>query len=55
MGVLLLAGTSGCEKIEKYKVSVNEPDKVWDSYTLPSSALGGYTPVIDMEGNEVTH
>ncbi|MEE2732356.1 MAG: aryl-sulfate sulfotransferase [Pseudomonadota bacterium] len=54
-GALLLAGISGCEKIEKYNVSVYEPDKVWDSYTLPSSALGGYTPVIDMQGNVVTH
>lgn len=55
MGVFLLGGISGCEKIEKYNVSINKPDKVWDSYTLPSSALGGYTPVIDMEGNIVTH
>ena len=55
IGILLLTGISGCEKVEKYVVTINKPDKVWDSYTLPSSALGGYTPVIDMEGNVVTH
>ncbi len=54
MGLFLLAGISGCDKNEKYTVSIYKPDKVWDSYTLPSGALGGYTPVIDMEGNVIT-
>ncbi|NPU94868.1 MAG: hypothetical protein HPY82_23435 [Gammaproteobacteria bacterium] len=54
MALFLLVGISGCDKNEKYTVSIYKPDKVWDSYTLPSSALGGYTPVIDMEGNVIT-
>ena len=54
-GVFLASIISGCERVETYIVSVNKPDKTWDSYTLPSSALGGYTPVIDMEGNVITH
>ncbi|HVK98586.1 MAG TPA: aryl-sulfate sulfotransferase [Dongiaceae bacterium] len=49
----LLAGLTGCGG-EKYTVKVYKPDKVWDSYTLPSGALGGNTSVIDMEGNLVT-
>ena len=51
---ILLTGISGCDKNEKYVVSIYKPDKVWDSYTLPSGALGAYTSVIDMEGNVVT-
>ncbi|MCG8316152.1 MAG: arylsulfotransferase family protein [Pseudomonadales bacterium] len=53
--VFLLNGITACDKIERYDVSVYKAEKVWDSYTLPSSALGGYTPVIDMEGNVITH
>lgn len=54
MVFLLLSGIIGCDKNEKYSVSIYKPDKVWDSYALPSSALGGYTPVIDLNGDVIT-
>ncbi|HVK98589.1 MAG TPA: aryl-sulfate sulfotransferase [Dongiaceae bacterium] len=51
LSLLLLASLTACDK---YEVTVYKPEKVWDSYTLPTGALGGFSPIIDMEGNLVT-
>src|SRR3990167_5807832 len=50
LSIPLLCGLAACDK---YEVKIYKPDKVWDGYTVPSSALGGNTPVIDMEGNRI--